>query len=113
MMMIFGPHSLSIKVRFAGQNGYDYQREQALKILEVGKTYEVKSVDVGQSSSRYTLVDYPQIEFNTVMFTDVPRYVCNCGEEFEHHMDRAIHMCCCKNVIKEIRDALGAQNGPR
>ena len=56
------------KVIFLGINGYDSEREAALKKLEVGKAYTVRTVNVGDWSSRVLL---DEGWFNTVMFANV------------------------------------------
>jgi hypothetical protein len=52
---------------FLGKNGYDHEREEALKILIVGQAYKVKEIHIGQSSTKYYLEDVPSF-FNSVMF---------------------------------------------
>lgn len=51
---------------FLGQNGYHGELKRALKILEVGKSYEVIGGDIGQSYTSYRLKDIGS--FNSVMF---------------------------------------------
>lgn len=55
-------------VRFIGRNGHQWQLDEALEVLEVGREYEVLSVDVGGFSSRVFLADGA---FNTVMFENI------------------------------------------
>jgi hypothetical protein len=38
------------KMRFLGKNGYDFQREQALRVMTVGDVFTVHSISVGESS---------------------------------------------------------------
>lgn len=59
------------KVVFLGKNGYDHQPEEAKKYLEVGKEYTVEGIDVGSSSSRVYLTEFPEKGFNTVMFRNI------------------------------------------
>ena len=54
--------------RFLNKNGYKSQREEAAKVLEEGKWYEVALVVLGTSSSKVYLTGIKESPFNTVMF---------------------------------------------
>lgn len=56
------------KVRYLNQNGYDYEREEANKELVEGEVYTVKYTIVGSWYSTVVLKEFPDKEFNTVMF---------------------------------------------
>lgn len=59
-------------VRFAfPDNGYSFDRENAIKHLTVDSIYTVDSVDIGQSSSKIRLKECPGEYFNTVQFERV------------------------------------------
>lgn len=58
------------KIIYTGIGGYDSQKEDANKILEVGSEYTVEEIYVGRSSSTVTLQEVSEKEFNTVMFID-------------------------------------------
>jgi hypothetical protein len=58
-------------VRYINKNGYDYDRKHANKFLVEGKTYTVKEIYVGGSSSEVELEEFSNKKFNTVMFIDV------------------------------------------
>lgn len=49
-------------------NGYQGDKDQVAEMLEVNKPYELKSMDVGRSSSTIELVDFPYKNFNSVNF---------------------------------------------
>lgn len=55
------------KVTYLGKHGYDIQREQANKVLEIDKQYVVTGGYMGRSSSYFELEGFDQT-FNTVMF---------------------------------------------
>lgn len=52
---------------FLGKNGYDFEREEALKIFTVGQKYLVENCDV-QSWSHSIKFDDIKGRFNGVMF---------------------------------------------
>lgn len=70
--MAYDPMSLDSKpgerMKFTGYGGYDYQQEQAKKLLTVGHIYTVERVDVGDWSSTVEFKEFPGENFNTVMF---------------------------------------------
>ena len=49
-------------------NEYIVSSELAKRYLIPNKIYTVKSLEVGRSSSRITLEEFPNISFNTVLF---------------------------------------------
>ena len=55
------------RVFFLGKNGYDSEREQAMKVFEVGTYYTVAEIEIGQSSSTFMFEEVPGY-WNTVMF---------------------------------------------
>lgn len=57
-------------VRFLGKNGHDHELTEALELLEVGRVYEVESIDIGGWVSYLKLKDIATT-FNSVMFEDV------------------------------------------
>ena len=59
------------KVRFMNCNGYDFQLEDAKKLLKEGQILTVKEIFVGSWSSNVEFIEFPNKEFNTVMFEDV------------------------------------------
>jgi len=59
------------KVRFLGKNGYDYELEQAMKVLEVNKEYTVERTEVHDWSTTVYLIEVPNVGFNSVQFEDV------------------------------------------
>lgn len=58
------------KVKFINDNGHDYERESAAKILDTDTIYKVEYVDIHGWSS-YVKLKGIQGTFNTVMFIDV------------------------------------------
>ena len=59
------------KVKFINENGYEFERNKANDLFIEGEILTVKEIYVGRSSSTVELVEYPNIKFNTVMFTDL------------------------------------------
>lgn len=60
------------KVMFLNRNGYPNDPKHAVIVGVVeGNEYTVKSVEVGGWCSYVTLEEFPNEEFNTVMFADV------------------------------------------
>ena len=57
-------------VKFTAAGGHDFQQEEAKKVLELGKEYEVISVDVGGFVSTVYLKGHKQ-GFNTCLFEKV------------------------------------------
>lgn len=58
------------KVVFINKGGRDGDKEEASKILKEGETYTVKRTEVHGFISYVTLEEFPNEEFNTVMFED-------------------------------------------
>lgn len=58
------------KMKFLGKNGYDHEREDALKLFEVGAEYEVVDCDVGDWRHTVSFVGIPG-RWNGVMFEAV------------------------------------------
>jgi hypothetical protein len=58
------------KVIYLDENGYDIERGRASKLFKKGTELTVKEIFVGRSSSTVEFVEYPEYQFNTVMFTD-------------------------------------------
>src|SRR5690606_10525551 len=72
------------KIRFDHENaGYPGDGERAKKYIKVGEIYTVEKIDIGQSCSRVILKEVPNVEFNTVLFSNTdnfankPCFVCN------------------------------------
>lgn len=63
------------KVRFTGYGGYEHHQEHAREYLEIGGTYTVKHIDIGDWSSTVKFEEVPGEEFNTVMFELSPASV--------------------------------------
>lgn len=57
-------------VYFLNKNGYDIERELANKIFKKGQALTVKEIYVDRSSSKVEFLEFPNQQFNTVMFTD-------------------------------------------
>lgn len=55
------------KVRFMNKNGYDSEREKALKDIGLERIVTIVNCDIGSSSSTYTFEEVPG-SWNTVMF---------------------------------------------
>lgn len=53
---------------YLGKNGHRYQRDEANKVLEVGKEYVVSTAIIGDCSSRVELEGFENKMFNSVMF---------------------------------------------
>lgn len=51
--------------------GYDYDKEQAKKHLEIDKEYTVDYTNVDSWSTDVYLVEFPNVRFNSVFFEDV------------------------------------------
>jgi hypothetical protein len=63
---------LGDKVRYAyPANGYEIDRKRAAMHLVVSYVYTVESVEVGNWHSYVYLKEFPNIGFNTVMFSNV------------------------------------------
>lgn len=60
------------KVRFAANGGWEYDKEEAKKVLTLGKIYTVSNVDV-HSSHSYVSLEGVNGEFNTVLFNEVSK----------------------------------------
>lgn len=56
------------QIRFTGEGGYDSDKERANKYLTVGEVYTVDIIDIGNWMSDVYLQDFPDVDFNTVMF---------------------------------------------
>lgn len=57
-------------MRFLGENGYDFEREKALKVFQIGSDYEVEDCDVGDWSHSVKFVGIDG-RWNGVMFQTV------------------------------------------
>jgi hypothetical protein len=53
--------------------GYPSDQKLAKEHLEVGKTYTVSVTDVDQSRTNVYLKEFPEIAFNSVLFSDAPK----------------------------------------
>jgi len=53
------------------KNGYDSDRKTAKKYLEVGKSYAIEKIEVGDFNTKVWLKEFPNIYFNSVLF-DLP-----------------------------------------
>lgn len=70
--MLMDPYSpQGTKVRFLGVNGREGDKAYANRFLTPGEIYTVKSTYAGGWSSDVTLEEFPDHEFNTVMFSTV------------------------------------------
>lgn len=58
------------KVVFLADNGYEVDVTNALRFFPKGTELTVEEIYVGHSYSTVKFEEYPDIEFNTVMFTD-------------------------------------------
>ncbi len=58
------------KVKFLNKNGYDWQKEEAAKVLNTEDEYTVVDIDIGGWMSDVYLEGFPH-PFNTVMFENV------------------------------------------
>ena len=58
------------KLVFLDKNGYDLEREYAREFFSKGDILTVKEIYVGRSSSTVEFDEYPNKQFNTVMFAD-------------------------------------------
>ncbi|MEK0313719.1 hypothetical protein [Cohnella sp. 56] len=56
------------KIRFTGKGGYDSENERANRMLVVGESYTLESIDVGGWRSEVHLKEIPGARFNSVMF---------------------------------------------
>lgn len=54
------------------ESGWPGQRVEAIRYAKPGHIYTVRDVEVGQSSTRITLEEFPGVDFNSVMFTPWP-----------------------------------------
>ena len=68
-MDIYSPDGT--KVVFAARGGRDSEIELAKRWLTLGETYTVEHTEVGQSTTRVYLYEFPGIGFNSVMFDKV------------------------------------------
>lgn len=61
------------KVKFVSDTaGYPFHQETAKRHLTLGSTYTVKKMTVWDSSSEVELIEFPDVQFNTVLFANVP-----------------------------------------
>lgn len=68
-MNIYSKHGSNVK--YLDENGYRLDREYARKCgLVKGQVYTVEYTWIGQSSTMVGLVEFPEHEFNSVMFED-------------------------------------------
>jgi len=68
-------------------NGYDSQKEDVERLLEIGKIYNVESTKVSQSSTSIVLKQFPDKNWNSVNFID---YV-DAPKEDDYKESVAIH----------------------
>ncbi len=60
------------KVRYCyPRNGHSYDKEQCRKLLKLGNIYTIEYAEVGDFSSIFGLIEFPDERFNTVMFSNV------------------------------------------
>ena len=59
------------KVKFTGIGGWDFDKNFARKHLSVGGNYTISKIRVSGWYSYVTLEEFPDLEFNTVMFDKV------------------------------------------
>lgn len=77
------------KVKFLNKNGYERDPVYAQKVgLVEGEWYTLKSVDVHSWSSNVVLDEFPNHDFNSVMFESAPY-----EEEYTYWMDRFNAQC--------------------
>lgn len=59
------------KVIFAyPDNGWEWQKEHALKYLTINTEYTIDFTDVHSSSTDIYLKEFPEVKFNSVQFRD-------------------------------------------
>lgn len=58
------------KVFFLDENGYDWELELARNYFLPRQVLTVDEIYVGRSSSKVVFVEFPNKQFNTVMFED-------------------------------------------
>lgn len=56
------------KIVFTGKNGWESEKQEALKRLKVGETYTVISTDIGGWKTYVYIEEYPGYGFNSVHF---------------------------------------------
>jgi hypothetical protein len=59
------------KVFYNDTNGMDYDQKRARDYFKKGDELTIKEIYVGKSSSKVEFIEFPDIKFNTVMFSDV------------------------------------------
>ena len=59
------------KVVFLNYNGYDSDLEYARNFFSEGAELTIKEIYVGRSGSTVEFAEYPDKQFNTVMFADL------------------------------------------
>jgi len=50
------------------ENGYSCDSQQVKELIDIGYEYTVKSINIGRSSSRLVLEEFPNKTFNAVNF---------------------------------------------
>ena len=60
-----------LEARFTGEGGWPVENKKARELLTVGEVYTVARLEVGRWSSALYLVDFPDEQFNAVMFDGV------------------------------------------
>lgn len=56
------------KIIFTGENGHDWEQEEARKILTIGSEYTLASSIVYPFSTSVTIEEFPDAIFNSVLF---------------------------------------------
>jgi hypothetical protein len=62
------------KIVYTGKNGYNSNIEYANKFLNKGHNYTVLRLEVGRSSSKVILKEFPSKSFNSVHFENVGEF---------------------------------------
>ena len=60
----------NLELIYTGEGGSDSDRALANKYLKIGQTYKVKDINVLAWHTDIILEDFPNIDFNSVLFTD-------------------------------------------
>lgn len=105
MIDLFTPKGHKVKVtKETANNGYESQKEQVAKLLELEKEYTVDRTDVNDFSSTVYLQEFPNEPFNTVNFENVTEV--NPGEmkshpDYKRYHNQIDNMADTKTVINE------------
>lgn len=56
------------KIIFTGENGQDWEQENARKFLVVGEEYTLQCAEIFSNSTDVVLKEFPKLVFNSVLF---------------------------------------------